>query len=431
MLINRLRLVALTVLLALASTARAEPPQDASQDAGPTDCWFNVLDLGAGFGLSTKDALHWKSPDGNVSFKIGGRMQYDYAWIDGGNVREDRGLDLEDQGEFRRLRLYLSGDLYKTVDFKFQFDFAEEGTTLKDFYARLKQIPAVGNFKIGHFKEPFSLEDSTSSKYITFIERGLPNALAPGHNWGMMLHNHAFDKRMTWAAGVFKAYHDDHSPKWGSSSQGEAFAATGRVTFLPYYEDEGRRLIHLGAAYSVRRPEHPIKFSARPEAHMTKKLSDTSSIYARRVHLIGAEAAWVCGPFSVQGEYMGALIDGEMGKPDVTLHGMYVQTSYILTGETRPYDTKTGAFKGIKPKNNFITGNGPGAWEVAARYSYLDLTGNGLSSKAYRMQDLTLGLNWYLNPNIRISGNYIRSWLNGPSTSDAVDIFMLRFQIAF
>ena len=69
---------------------------------------------------------------------------------------------------------------------------------------------------------------------------------------------------------------------------------------------------------------------------------------------------------------------------------------------------------------------------MAARYSYLDLIGNGLSSsKAHRMQDLTVGLNWYLNPNMRISGNYIRSWLNGPATSDAVDIFMMRFQIAF
>lgn len=68
---------------------------------------------------------------------------------------------------------------------------------------------------------------------------------------------------------------------------------------------------------------------------------------------------------------------------------------------------------------------------VGARASTIDLNDGDLSTSAHRMTDLTVGLNWYLNPNMRISGNYIRSCVSGPLTSDAADIFLIRLQIAF
>ncbi|MHC4563096.1 MAG: OprO/OprP family phosphate-selective porin [Planctomycetota bacterium] len=436
-------LAAAVVLLAATTLIAADPPKDpapttvdaaaSTAPAEPVDPWmstYDLLALGDDVHFYWKQGIHLDMADKAVKLKVGGRLLYDYGWINAPGIRSDRGMDLEDEGEFRRIRLYLSGNITEFFDFKLQLDFAEAGTTMKDFWVRLKKIPYAGNFKIGYFKEPFSLENLTSSKYVTFIERALPNSFAPDRSWGMAVNNHAFDKRMTWAFGAFRQYVRASSPKFGSSSRGRACALTGRVTFLPFFEDKNH-FFHTGVSYSLRRPKSSIKFDARPEAHMTKKLTSTGNIDADRVHLLGGELAYVRGPFSAQAEYIAAGVDVNSGGDDLWLSGLYFQTSYVLTGESRPYDTKTGTFKGIKPKKNFLTGGGIGAWEVAARYSFLDLNKGDVSTSAHRMQNFTVGLNWYLNPNVRISGNYIRSCLAGPLTSDAADIFLLRFQMAF
>ena len=398
-----------------------------------TDWWMETyeLPLPGEWRFYWKQGVHFEAPQGFLTLKFGGRIQADYGWLNGaGSITDDRALDLESQGEFRRVRIYISGTaIQKLIDFKMQFGYAGGGTTLQDFFIRLNELPFVGHLKIGHFKEPFSLEDQTSSKHVTFLERALPNALTPGHNWGLMLHNTAFEERMTWAVGVFHGYHNNAIARYGSSSQGEATSMTGRVTFLPYYADEGRQLVHVGASWSLRSPENAVRFSARPEAHMTPYLSRTSSMHTNRVHLVGAEAAWVHGPFSAQAEWIAAAVDGQRESNDTWFHGFYVQGSYFLTGEHRPYDTKNGVFKGIKPNANFLSGCGLGAWEVATRFSALDLRDGG--SSGHRMHNVTAGVNWYLNPNVRVSWNYIRSWLNGPGTSDAFDLFLMRFQIAF
>ena len=405
-----------------------------ASDSGNDDLWmrsYTLLGDEGDWRFYWKQGVHLDSPEDFLKLKFGGRLQWDYGWYNGNQLRDDRSLDLESQGEVRRARLYMSGEMAKILAFKFQFDFAGKDTTMKDFYLRVKKLPYVGNFTIGHFYEPFSLETLTSGKYTTFIERALPTAFSPERNWGMRLDNHAFDERMTWALGVYHAYVNNDLAHWGSSSQGQATAMTGRVTYLPCYKDKGRKLLHVGAAYSLRRPEESIKFEQRPEAHMMKTLTSTGSFYAKRVHLLGTEVAWVHGPFSVQAEYIAAGVNVRREADDVWLQGMYVQTSYFLTGEHRPYDTKTGVFKGVKPKKNFLSGGGIGAWEVAARFSTIDLNDGDLSTSAHRMTDLTVGLNWYLNPNMRISGNYVRSCVKGPLTSDAADIFLLRLQIAF
>ena len=83
----------------------------------------------------------------------------------------------------------------------------------KDVYMQLKNVPYIGNIKVGHFKEPFSMEELTSSKYITFLERALPNAFAPSRNTGIQLHDTLLDGRMTYAVGIFKdvnSYGDGH-----------------------------------------------------------------------------------------------------------------------------------------------------------------------------------------------------------------------------
>ena len=107
------------------------------------------------------------------------------------------------------------------------------------------------------------------------------------------------------------------------------------------------------------------------------------------------------------------------------------QASYLLTGESRPYDRASGVFKGVRPFKNVGENGGLGAWEVAARYSFLNLNQGELPASARDVQDFTFGLNWHLCPNARVMWNYVHSWVDGSGVDSGVDVFLMRFQIAF
>ncbi|RMF25515.1 MAG: porin, partial [Deltaproteobacteria bacterium] len=154
---------------------------------------------------------------------------------------------------------------------------------------------------------------------------------------------------------------------------------------------------------------------------------DTGSIAADAVDLFGAEAAVVLGSASLQGEYMHAAVDASSGSsPDFA--GYYVQASYFLTGERRPYKRSHGAFGRVKPRRNFLgkEGRGPGAVELAVRYSSLDLSDAAVAGG--ELDDVTAGVNWYLNPNTRVMANYVHADLDAAGEAD---VFQMRFQIDF
>ena len=371
-----------------------------------------------------KEGLRFDTADGSFKLRIGGRIQNDWAYFcEDGDIERRLGEDFDDGTEFRRARLYMSGSIYENIEFKAQYDFAGGDSDFKDVYMGLKKVPYVGNVRIGHFKEPFSLEELTSSKYITFMERSLVNTFAPSRNTGVMVHDTLFDERMTWATGVFRQTDD-----FGEGTGGRDYNVTARVTGLPLYEEKGKRLVHVGLGYTHQNYEDDeIRFRARPEAHLSPRLVDTGTFGADHGDFLGAEAAWVHGPFSMQGEYVHALIDGRghrVGDPH--FWAASAQASYFLTGEHRPYKTSTGTFSNVKPFKNFGPDGGTGAWEVAARYSHLNLNDEGV--RGGRLRDLTLGLNWYLNPNMRMAWNYV---LADPIDDGDVNIFQWRFQLAF
>ncbi len=371
-----------------------------------------------------KDGLNFDSKDERFKLKIGGRIQSDFAYFcEDGDTERAIGEDFEDGTEFRRARLYVSGTIYDDIEFKAQYDFAGGDADFKDVYMGHKKVPYVGNIRVGHFKEPFSLEELTSSNYITFMERSLVNTFVPSRNVGVMLHDTLMDDRMTWAAGVFRQTDD-----FGDGTGGRDYNATARITGLPWYEDKGKKLAHLGLGYTHQNYEDDqIRFSARPESHLAPRLVDTGTFPAEYGDLIGAEAALVYGPFSLQGEYAHAIIEGRTHRfGDPQFWAAYLQASYFLTGEHRPYKTSSGTFSNVKPLENFDLDGGPGAWEVAARYSHLNL--NDERVRGGRLRDLTLGLNWYLNPNMRMMWNYV--WAD-PADGGEVSILQWRFQLAF
>jgi phosphate-selective porin OprO/OprP len=369
--------------------------------------------------------------------KFGGRIMNDYAVVALSHGAEDAANAIDSSGnvkqgfgtEFRRARVFFEGEMWEHLYFKSQLDFAGGEVVFKDVYMGLTGIPADLDFRVGHFYEPFSLETQTSSKYITFLERGLPIVMAPERNTGFMLRR--MESRWSAAAGFFvdTGESGDRDPMGLHGS--DNYNVTARVTGLPVWKDDGATFVHLGAAYSYlfRDEMEPMNFATRPEVHLTSNLLDSGDIPAHWGERLGLEAAGVFGPASVQGEWIGqwASMPGSSGAN--LSHGFYVQGSYFLTGEHRVYDPKNGVFGRVSPKNNFNLGHGGcGAWELAERFSWIDLDDAETSRTGGTLWDLTSGVNWYLFPNARVMLNYVYGQLTDGGHAHAVQT---RFQLDF
>ena len=389
------------------------------------------------------NGLQIKRNDGQVKIKLGGRIQADFATIDvdsdltnaiksPGGVPSTEQIGGDGEGvEFRRTRLYVSGDLYDRIVFKSQFDFAGGDVSLKDQYIGMKNLPYVGTVFVGHMKEPFSLEQLTSSKYITFMERSLPSILDSERNFGLMFRNHYLDKRMTASAGIFAVTGGDGE----FFSREEDFNVSGRITGLPFYDKEDNQLVHLGFSLIHRFADHGQGgFSLRPEIHQAQKYLDTGSFRTDGATVIAAELATVHGPFSVQAEWKNGWIDNRDGQ-NWEASSAYVEASYFLTGESRSYKTSSGVFGRVTPTKSFNPAAGDwGAWQIAARYSWIDLQDSGMNGG--EEQNITAGLNWHLFSNVRWQFNYVYADVKDTgdelsSASGKIHAFQTRAQIEF
>lgn len=383
-----------------------------------------------------KSGLRLDSADDKFKLKIGGRVQNDWSVYSTRKKLRTKFGRIGDGSEFRRARLFMEGSVYGNIKYKMQYDFASSDP-FKDAYIQVKKLPLVGNFTVGHYKEPFSLEELTSSKYITFMERSLPNVFSSGRNLGVRLNRDFMDKRATAAFGFFREGNPaDTSTTFGNSG---IYNATTRLTFLPWYQEKGRRLVHLGLSYrhAFHDEANQIRFRQRPEAHLGPRFVETPKFQVEAIDYFNPEVALVYGPASLQFEWMSALVDRPIGDA-IQYNGYYIFGSFFLTGEHRPYKTSSGAFDRVKPKNNFDGKGGWGALELAARYSMLDLNDEDLNGG--ELSNFTFGLNWYLNPNVRFMLNYVRAMLDegdcylkgskGNHCSDT-DIVQARFQVDF
>lgn len=311
-----------------------------------------------------------------------GRAHLDYAWYD-----DDR-LELGSGGEVRRGRLGVKGALNEQWSYKVNYDFAGGDATAKDIFVTYSGLGA-GELKIGHFKQSMSLSNLTSSKYGTFMERALPTALTFGYGLGA---------GYTWMGPNYSIQLSGYGQDVNDPGVDEGLGANLRATWTPIRADE--RVLHLGAA--VAREQAPdesdtVRFRARPESHVTDvRLVDTGTITdVDDITRAGVEAAFVSGPWSVQGEYV--QVDASRTGHDFSGKGWYVYGSWVLTGEMRPYDGD-GAFGRLRPDNG-------GAWEIALRYSQIDLDDGFVAGGTE--DNITLALNYYATSHLRFQLNLI------------------------
>jgi len=384
-----------------------------------------------------EDGIHFDSPKKRLKFKLNGRVYFDLGRIFADRELEEAFPDLEGRhADFRTLEGVISGWFGDLLEFRLSIDFANV-RQIKDNWARFTSVPLLRHFKIGNVTEPFSLEELESSRFMTFMESSLPTyAFAPGRDIGLLTDNIARVGRMTWSAGLFL---NTGSLSTVGDTKDEISEAAGwnltfRVTGLPWYSEEGRRLLHLGLGYSHQfRNGDTVAARSYPESRLADvKLVDTGDFETDGGDLLGTEAALVHGPFSLQGEFMVKTVKGS-GNP--VLWGFYGQGSWFLTGENRRYETQRAVFTRIKPKRTFPPWkDGWGAWELALRISFIDLNDGDLQGGKER--NVTAGLNWYLTEQYRVMFNYINARVtdraNPPAVEDGSEqTYALRFAYWF
>ncbi len=378
------------------------------------------------------------------SVRLGGRIYGDCVMFPTQDAASEAAYgDLDNYFEFRQIRLFAAGHGFGVFDYKLQLDFEPEAAptvSIKDLYMGMHDIPLLGYARFGHFKEPFSLEEETSSRFITFMERALPiEAFAPSRNVGMAAYNSTESESFTWAYGVFFNDIDERRNERVSDNQGVNLTARG--TWNPVYTADGRGVLHLGMGYHFRDLADDTIELTVGEVHEGGHFLSTGELHARNLQVLNAELACVYGPLSLQSELFWAGVDGLEGLPNYDYYGAYVYASWFLTGENRVYDRHHAIFTRVTPYTNFFvvrTPSGPqagwGAWELACRWSYVEL-GEGVVEEhdlRGKLNDLTLGVNWYWNPNMRVMANWIHAFsdLNAFGSADT-DILAMRMQVDF
>ena len=409
--------------------------------------------------VTLKDGLKIKSASGDFSAQIGAYAQLDTAFYG------DQGdTDFANGTELRRARLSMSGTVFRDWDYKLEADFAgttqASGTTnnvtITDAYMRYNGLKPVA-ITAGSFKVPFSLEAVSSAKYITFMERGLPFAFLNLRSLGAMASTGG--DNWTGAVGLFG------ETVTTQNVDDEGWGPAARLTWAPVWKKD--RVLHLGVGGQYRVPgdnangslRERVRFRSKPESNIISdnlaqcgsptdagcgafpagqgrssgRLVDTGNISGDVNHytLGGLEAAAVYGPFSLQGEYTRADVDRDTGE-NLSFDGYYVYGSWFLTGESRNYRADKGTFDVLQPKNNFsLRSGGRGAWEIGIRFSSIDLNDENVTGG--QEDNLTVGLNWYPNPYMRLMANYVNvlDVEGGAHDGEAIDAVQFRAQVAY
>lgn len=402
---------------------------------------------------SWHNGLQIASEDKAFRVHIGGRTQFDNAFFATDSaVQQNINIPYGSGVDFRRARLTFDGTMYETIDWAVEYDFVNsmrvgnvtndgytdfDVTGLTDMWWTFTKLPILGNIRVGNQKEPIGFEHLVSSRFLPFMERsynqdsfygGTFNGFTPG----ISAFNNFGEELGLWHVGLYKP--TDNVFVFNTNS-GD-YAATGRITMLPWYEEEGRRLLHLGfATRASSTVNSKTRFRTRDAVRSGISSTwpvpaDTGTIFANHQQYLNSELVRIHGPWTLQSEYLVAFVqNGRSAEAaesvgTLTYHGGYVQILYFLTGENDNYDLGKGALDRVTPRRNALrkrgcVEQGPGAWQIGARYNYLDLNSKGIDGGV--LHNMTCTLNWFLNPNMKVQLNYSATDRNTPLAGNAGD----------
>ncbi|MBV9992081.1 MAG: hypothetical protein JOZ72_12415 [Alphaproteobacteria bacterium] len=395
----------------------------------------------------------------DFSLSLRALVQYDSAYYGQGKV--PTGTDFSSGNNFRRARFGFEGTAFKDWYYTFIYDFGgsgNEGSTISSAYIQYNGL-APFHAKIGAFPPSESFDDTTSAQDLLFLERAQPADLArgiAGSDGRDAVQLFAYDDN------YFASVAYTGSLVGAAAAFDEQQALVGRVAYRPIASENVNFAVGGDLTYVLKFPDlaagansaHAFSLSERPELNVDDnniRLISSGTIDADHATEWGVEAAGNYYNFYGQGGYFGfeasrRPLGNLTGLPDPDFNGWYGQVSWVLTGEVKKYKAETGSWTSPKPAEPFtIDKGGLGAWEIAARYSDMDLNyrpGNAGSATPFGgirggdQRIWTAGLNWYPNQALRFMLDYQHTDVSklssaGLNADARLDAVSLRAQIAF
>ena len=376
----------------------------------------SVTSDGADLVIKTRGGLEINTVDGDYGVKIGGRIQLDYNTFDGviNEVVDETGSDLF----FRRGRVEIKGKA-KDWGYVASYNLTGDGS-IDQLHASYNGWGGMAALTLGQQKESFGLDDTGSSKWTTGMERAMPaSAFDTGNNIGVRLHGST--DLLGYSIGAFKQGTDDDNAL--------ELGLTGRFVVRPIYSENA--IVHLGVGYTTRDGEFDAidsRLGVRGDVNRIEAGYD--GVVGDEFEAFNVELAGIFGPVHFMSEYFEGEISGATGAPELEANGYYVTAGWVITGEQRSYKTGEGVFDKIKPENS------GGAWELFARYDFLDLSDTELNPllaiAASDASSITAGVNWYATSEFKVAVNYIHVETDEViGVDDSGDALALRMQYLF
>ena len=282
-----------------------------------------------------------------------------------------------------------------------------------------------GNVFVGRQKEGFSLNkvmtgyDGWTMERSTMSDATIP-ILADGIRWLGYSPKHGF----LWNLGWFNDFMSKNQTFSTYHNQSVA-----RLAWLPIHSEEQGTLLHLGVNLRYGSPERgQIRMRSRPEVFPDAPyFVDTGSFTAAATRMMGPEIYYRNKNWMFGTEYW-FVGTSAPSKGDPTFHGGDAVVSWMITGETRPYNTVGGFFREISPRKPVFQG-GLGGWELVLRMSYIDLDSRAIHGGQFRR--FTPMVNWYLSDNARLEFAYGYGHLGRFDLHGNTQFFQTRLQLQF
>jgi len=392
------------------------------------DLWA-ILGLGS-FGSNALPGLVLDKV--KMSGNLGARIEMDGAgFLTTGDL-----TGFDGGAQLRRALISARGDciLVFPVSYLIQLGYIPNEFYINQAFLLFENINYLGNLQFGVFTPPMGLQLITSSRDISLMEPAAPlQAIGPGNEAGIQIGRPVFKQRATWALGIFGE--GPANSEYGNASQNYG-NAIGRLTWLALDHRNpdhpaANRYLHVGVSANYQYSGNStVRYQSRPESYIAPYVIDTGDIDASGATTVAVEAAWVNGPWSVQGELIHSSVHVNDGS-HLDFGGFYAEASWYLTGESRRYDPVAGDFMRLVPRHDFTFGEGGGwgALELACRFSHTDLTDG--SVQGGRLDLLMTGVNWYLNPHVKWMFNYGMGRVSGGQADGDLFIFQTRVGVDF
>lgn len=344
--------------------------------------------------------------DENYWFKMHGIVKADAVFfIDDHDARQN---EFPSGTNLRAIETSFEGGIGKDISYSVSLSF-ENGVSISDAYLTFSGLKNT-QINIGQVISPFCLENANSGKWIPFLERSLPVVtFAPCMGIGAYIKH--WGEHYTIHLASTTPFHGTNRDTATIKHRSDRLTNTARVVFRPIYCDD--YLIQIGASgvYAENKPDFRDgtpnidgrRFSSRPEARArnTPSLVNTGNrMFVDNIVQWGAEWAFQRGPLLIETEYLHTNVD-RRNLPTLNFYGWHAQVAYVLTGETREYSKTSGTFGRVNPRCP------TGAWEIAARYSMVNLNDEDLHGG--KENNLSIGLNWFYNKHLMFRANYIHA----------------------